>query len=142
MDTNTTKFIISKSENNNKDMISTIDLGECKNEVLSSNSLEMNNSLYILHIQATEEGISFPIIVYEVYYKLESNTSFKNLNLENCKGIKINKTIIANISEDNIDKYNSSSGYYNDICYPSSSETGTDIILSDRRIEYVQKYAV
>ena len=102
MDTNTTKFIISKSENNNKDMISTIDLGECKNEVLSSNSLEMNNSLYILHIQATEEGISFPIIVYEVYYKLESNNSFKNLNLEICKGIKINKTVIANISEDNM----------------------------------------
>ena len=32
---------------------------------------------------------------------------------------------------------NSSSGYYNDICYTCSSDYDTDITLSDRRDEYI-----
>jgi len=36
-----------------------------------------------------------------------------------------------------IDKYNSNSDYYNNICYKTTSESGTDISLKDRRNEYV-----
>ena len=32
---------------------------------------------------------------------------------------------------------NSKSGYYNDICYTSTSDFGTDISLKDRREEYI-----
>ena len=38
---------------------------------------------------------------------------------------------------DNVDKYNSSSGYYNDFCYPTTSNYGTDICLKDRRKEFI-----
>ena len=34
---------------------------------------------------------------------------------------------------ENKDKYNKSSGYYNDICYTTTSKDGTDIILKDRK---------
>ena len=34
---------------------------------------------------------------------------------------------------DNIDKYNPKSDYYNDICYKTTSESETDINLKDRR---------
>ena len=37
----------------------------------------------------------------------------------------------------NIDEYNSSSGYYNDICYTTTSEDGTDITLNDRKTNYI-----
>ena len=33
---------------------------------------------------------------------------------------------------------NSSSGYYNDICYTASSNKGTDIILKNRKKEFVE----
>ena len=39
---------------------------------------------------------------------------------------------------DDIDKHNISSGYYNDICYPSTSDSGTDIILNDRKNEVIE----
>ena len=39
---------------------------------------------------------------------------------------------------ENIDILNSSSGYYNDICYISTSEKGTDITLKDRKEEFVK----
>ena len=90
----------------------------------------------MLYIQVTEEGRYFPKTEYEIYYKTDTN-QFQNLNLSICKGMKINKSIPLNISESDIDKYNSSSSYYNDICYTTTSNTGTDITLTDRRNEYI-----
>ena len=40
------------------------------------------------------------------------------------------------ITED-LDKLNASSGYYNDICYTATSDSGTDISLQDRKKEFV-----
>ena len=40
---------------------------------------------------------------------------------------------------ENIDKYNRSSGYYNDICYTTTSEDGTDITLKDRRTNFMNE---
>ena len=36
-------------------------------------------------------------------------------------------------------KYNSSSEYYNDICFTTTSEDGTDILLKDRQKEFIDK---
>jgi hypothetical protein len=46
---------------------------------------------------------------------------------------------LEKINNDDLDKYNKSSGYYNDICYTANTEHNTDIILSDRKQEYVDK---
>ena len=46
-------------------------------------------------------------------------------------------SIPISISE-NIDILNSSSGYYNDICYTATSESGTDISLKDRKTQFVE----
>ena len=43
------------------------------------------------------------------------------------------------ILTDSLDKLNLSSGYYNDICYTTTSEDGTDILLKDRQTEYIDK---
>ena len=40
--------------------------------------------------------------------------------------------------EDNLDKLNSASGYYNDICYTTTSANGTDISLKDRKNEFIE----
>ena len=41
------------------------------------------------------------------------------------------------IEENKLFKYNSSDIYYNDKCYPYTTEFGTDINLNDRRNEYI-----
>ena len=43
------------------------------------------------------------------------------------------------IINEHLDKFNSSSGYYNDICYTTTSEDGTDILLKDRQKEFIEK---
>ena len=60
------------------------------------------------------------------------------LNLSICLNTKIFLYIPVEIT-DNLDILNSSSGYYNDICYTTKSESGTDIILKDRKEEYIKK---
>ena len=73
-------------------------------------------------------------VEYDVYYKLGSNLIKLNLTL--CRKSKISISIPIVITE-NLDKFNSSSGYYNDICYTTTSEDGTDIILRDRQNEFI-----
>ena len=75
-----------------------------------------------------------PKIEYEIYSKL-SGDNLKKLNLIACKNDKIYTSVYAKISE-NLDKLNSNSGYYNDICYTATSESGTDISNKDRKNEY------
>ena len=59
------------------------------------------------------------------------------LNLSHCENTKIDLSIPVKITE-SLDILNSSSGYYNDICYTTTSETGTDIPLKDRKDEFVK----
>ena len=40
---------------------------------------------------------------------------------------------------EDIDKLNSSSRYYNDLCYTTTSDIGTDLTLNDRKNEFIEK---
>ena len=80
--------------------------------------------------------MKIPKIEYQIYYLLENSDELKQLNLDPCQGTKIDISISVKI-EGKLDKYNSSSNYYNDICYKTTSESGTDISLKDRRNEFV-----
>ena len=121
------------NQNNNEyNNISTINLGECETKLREEYKIDSNVTLLILKLDIYEEGLLIPLIEYEVY---NSKTKEK-LNLNVCKDIKINITIPVNIDEDNIFKYNSSNDYYNDICY-SYASNNTDIIIEDRRNEYI-----
>ena len=44
----------------------------------------------------------------------------------------------VSIDENNIFLYNISSEYYNDLCFPYTTENKTDIIIDDRRKEYIK----
>ena len=76
-----------------------------------------------------------PKVEYDVYCKL-FGTNLIKLNLTVCEKSKISILIPIAITEQ-LDKLNSSSGYYNDICYTTTSEDGTDISLKDRHKEFI-----
>ena len=80
--------------------------------------------------------MKIPKIEYEVYYPILSS-NLEKLNLTICKNTKIDISIPVDIDED-LDIYNSSSGYYNDICYTYNTKDGTDISLSDRKKDFIE----
>ena len=83
-----------------------------------------------------EEGMKIPKIEYEVYYPL-NDTHLFILNLTICKNIRIDISIPIDINDNDIDKYNPDSDYYNDICSKTTSDSGTDISLTDRKIKFI-----
>ena len=60
------------------------------------------------------------------------------LDISLCENTRIDILLPLNINQDEIDMYNDSSDYYNDICESVTSENGTDIHIKDRQKEYIE----
>ena len=119
-------------ENNDNINISTINLGECGKILKNEYNISKNQSLIIFKIDYFQEGSLIPIIGYEIYNPLTK----KKLNLDSCKNTTINLNIPVDIKEENLYKYDPENEYYTDICNPSTTESGTDILLNDRHNEF------
>ena len=130
--------IINQKNNFNKNKTA-IDLEECgnilKNQVYPE--IPQSESLYIIKIEANEDGMKIPKIEYGLYYPLYGKELIP-LNISKCEGKNVDIFIPVSISDD-IDKHNTSSDYYNNKCTKAKSEKGTDISLEDRKNEFVNK---
>ena len=131
------KYQITTTSNQNSDQtnnnISTIKLGECENVLKEKYNISKDDPLLIFKIDAKIEGFSSTVVEYEVYHPITK----EQLNLTYCQNTSIEIQIPVTIDEEEVYKYDPSSEYYNDICTTSTSDSGTDIILSDRQSEYV-----
>ena len=128
----TTKNQINNIFNN----ITLIDLGECEGILRKFYHISDNENIYMKKTEIVQEGMKIPKIEYDVYCRL-SGSNLTRLNLTLCRNNKISLSIPIVISE-NPDILNTSSGYYNNICYKASSDSGTDITLNDRKTEFVE----
>ena len=122
-------------KNNEQKNKSTIFLGECENKLKEHYNISINDPLLIFKIDIFENGSEYPIIEYEVY----NSKPKEKLDLIYCKDTKIQINIPAKIDEENEFKYNPVSDYYNDLCFPYTTEEGTDINLKDRKNEFFDK---
>ena len=121
-----------KNINNN---LTTIDLGDCETLLKNDYNISINETLYMKILDIPQENMKTSKVEYNLYFKLFGVNLIK-LNLTACEKSKILIYIPFKITE-NIDKYNISSGYYNDICYTTTSEDGEDITIKDRRKKYM-----
>ena len=122
-----------KSDINDNETI--FDLGLCEDELKYFYNISKNDSLFIFKIDIEIKGMKIPKIFYEIYYPLYNNTpSILDLSICNYKYIDLLIPVILN---DTIDKYNSSSDYYNNICSKSDSKYNIDISLKDRKQEFI-----
>ena len=123
--------------NQEKENITTISLDECESILRGIYNISSNKKIYMKKIDIIQDGMKIPKIEYDVYCKL-NDTNLIKLNLSFCQNSKIGITIPLTITED-LDKLNQSSGYYNDICYTTTSNSGTDILLKDRKKEFIDE---
>ena len=128
--------ITSSFNQNNKKYsnISTIQLGDCENILKEKYNISKDQTLIILKVDYYEEGLLTPLVEYEIFHPITK----KQLNLEYCNETKIKLLIPAAIDEANLLKYNSSSEYYTNKCFPVTSANSTDITLEDRKKEYIK----
>jgi hypothetical protein len=114
---------------------STVELGDCENTLKRIYNISSDNSLIILKVEYYKEGLLIPIIEYELFHPTERYS----LILDYCNNTKISISIPLVIDENNLNVYNTTSAYYTDICYPSTSVYSTDITLEDRKKEFISK---
>ena len=130
---------ISKEDNNN----SKLDISECENILKEKYNIPINENLTIFKIDYNYENLKIPIMEYKLYYK------DKLLNLSYCDGVgvKISTKInfenynidfnkINDALKSNIDVFNKSSQFYNDICSTFTNSNGTDVPIKDRKKDY------
>ena len=136
-DDNIMYFLESTKNNKKNEKINNtdIDLGDCEVKLKKKYDIPREKSLYILKKEITIEGMKIPKFDYGVYYPLY-NSTLVLLNLSICLYTKIVISYPMKLDEEKIDKYDLNSDYYNDICY-TTTETGTDIILNDRRDDFL-----
>ena len=123
-----------KHLNNN---MTTIDLGYCETLLKNGYNISDNETIYMKKIDIAQERIKTTKVEFDVYCKL-NGTNLIKLNLTSCANTKISIFIPIKIIK-NVDEYNSSSGYYNDICYTTTSEYNTDISIKDRRKKFIDE---
>ena len=123
-----------KNINNNN--MTRINLGECEYELRRAYKIPNDTKLFMRKIDIIQEEINITKVEYDVYCRL-NGTNLEKLNLSFCDKTKIEISVPIKITG-NVDKLNTSSNYFNDICYISTSDSGTDISLSDRKIEYIE----
>ena len=105
-------------KNNDDEKTTSIELGQCENELRKFYNISSDKKLYILKIDVVQEGMKIPKVEYDVYAKLNGDKLVK-LNISVCQNIKINIMYPVNIKE-RIDKYNNNSEYCNNKCYSST----------------------
>ena len=120
-----------QKNNSNKNM-STVDLGDCENELKRVYDIDKSLPLIIFKIDYFSPDSLIPIIGYEIYHPINKT----KLDLKYCQDILIKLNIPVSIDEDNLFKYDPNSEFYNDNCFSYTTENGTDIILNDRKQEF------
>ena len=135
------RFIITFSSTDNqknnlyKNMTS-LNFDQCETLIRDYYNLTNNQTLYMEKVDIIQEKMKIPKVIYGIYSKL-NGTNLIKLNLSICEEKKISLIVPVALNE-SIDILNSSSEYYRDICYKSTSTSGTDMIINDRKIGFVE----
>jgi len=138
-DSENNEYVITSTENlkNVKKNSTSINFGDCEAFLKSRYNISDNESLIILKIDKSKDNEKSSI--KQVEYEAFNPNTKQNLDLSLCQDMKIN--VFYNIPPINIEdlyKYNQSSDYYNDICFPNNSDNGVDICVKDRRGIYIE----
>ena len=127
--------LLNQKNNLNKNK-TTIDLEECANILKSQVYTNISKAdLYIIKIDIKEEGMKIPKIEYGLFYPLYGGELIE-LNMAKCEGVNVDISIPVSLNDD-INRHNASSDYYNNKCSKETSKDGTDITLNDRKNEFV-----
>ena len=117
---------------NNNENVATIELNDCK-EILNEKYGLENKSILLYKTNTKIEGYSTISVNYELY----NPNNFSKLNLDYCNKTSIYIKIPVSINPDEIFKYDPKSDYYNDMCFPYNNEDGADVIIKDRKDEFI-----
>ena len=130
---NNATYIISTVSSQYLTNHSTVGLQECESKLKDVYSLDKNEPLVLLKTEYDIQQIKVPIIEYQLFSK-----NGTKLDLMYCDSLPQIVQIPVNISEQEF-IHNPNSDFYQDKCYPYTSEYDTDLTNYDRKKNYNNK---
>ena len=127
-----------KAKINKNRRTSSITFGDCEDTLKKVYGIDKNLSLIIFQFDYYTNNSLIPIIGYELFHPINKS----KLNLSYCEDQLVLIEYPAKINESSLYKYDPNSDFYNDDCYPYTTQNGTDILLEDRHREYNNNLAV
>ena len=124
----TSSYIQQKKKSDN---ISIILLNDCEKKLRENNVIDDNSFMLIFKLDIKKEELLIPLVEYEVF----DYNNKTQLDLSFCNKVDI-LFPVSNVEKD-LYKHNISSEYYNDICFSYTTKDGTDIIMNDRKKEFI-----
>ena len=120
-------------KNKSNPNISSIYLNNC--ETILRGIYQINDSLplIIFKIDCKSNDTLIPSVEYEIYHPL----NYSKLNISYCDNTSVIINYPTLINEQKLYKYAPNSDYYTDDCSSYTSDNGTDILLTDRKKEYI-----
>ena len=115
--------------------LSTVSLEKCESILKEIYSIDQDEKLILLKLEHDVEKFKIPIIEYQLFTK-----DGKSLNLSYCDKIPEQVSIPVNISVSDEYIHDPNSDFYQDRCYPYTSEYGTDLPIYDRKKNFNEKF--
>ena len=144
IETQNAVFQVSLSEeqkSQNKPNISSIDLGECEKKIKRNvKGLKEEDELIIFKTDIRDDNIQSTYVQFEIYHPY----TLEKIELDICNNYDINinvpvffeentQKISQRMNESGYNIFDEEDRFYNDICSKFTTDSGTDIILKDRR---------
>ena len=140
------KSTTNEQKNINNANISNIDLGQCEDELKYKNNISESQSLIIFKIDFKSIDKKKTYVEYEVYHPSTHN----QLNMSICQNLTIDiytpvslsqsdSLLFHSLNTSGYNLYNPKDPFYNEICTPYTTINGTDILLSDRKVDIYSK---
>ena len=114
---------------------SKVSLEKCESILKDVYSIDKDEKLILLKLEHNKENSKIPIIEYQLFTK-----DGKKLNLSYCDTIPEKVSIPVNINENEEFIHNPYSRFYQDKCYPYTSEYDTDLTIYDRKNDFNEKF--
>ena len=122
--------------------ISSIDLGDCEQELKTHYRIPNELSLIVFKMHIKSEDLIQTYVQYKIYNPVDLTP----LNLTVCKNMKISvnapinldsstSSLYDNLKDSGYDLFNENDPFYTDICSVYTSENDTDMTLDDRKQE-------
>ena len=116
-------LISALSSNLKRTDFSSIDFGSCEELIKNANGINKDEELLLYEVEHNIEGFNIPIIEYVLF----NEDCTKKLNLDACNNVKIQYYIPIKINEEELDKHDPSSDFYNKECNKETSLDGVDM---------------
>ena len=129
------------SQQSEEDYLSSIDLGQCEEELKREYSLPQDSSLIIYKTDIKSEDSSTTYVEYNIYHPdtlepLPYSTICSKNTISISVPVNLNnntKILCENLINSGYNCFDTNDSFYNDICATYTTENGTDISLNDRK---------